>query len=145
MSKFTYYTLFLTFITIKLVNSHCFTMPPKITPINTWSISIPNINSPEYLHITHECPIGYKTKSKHSHIESLVSNSILNIQTSTISIYSYAVCCTTNWEQINDENYCSKKYKEIQHKTDDIYYKPNEMNGKNETNEKNYTHYTNYV
>ena len=79
-----------------LVNSQCFTMPPKVMPVSAWAISIPNVNSPSFIHQSHPCPNSYELHSQYSHIESLVIITILNVKISSLNIYGYSVCCITN-------------------------------------------------
>mgnify|MGYP006103636119 CR=1 FL=1 len=128
------YTIGILVIICSIFTTHimgeCFTMPPKVMPVSTWSISIPNVNSPNFIHNTHGCPNSYELHSHYSHIESLVINTILNVKISTLNIYGYSVCCSTNIDTFNDE--CiSDKYKEI-------IITPNEIHKTNETEHANY-------
>ena len=81
------------FMLISYVNGSCFTMPPKVTPVSKWAVTVPNIDSSHYKHETHICPKGYQIYSEYSHIQyepglGLVGDIIINL-----SIYGYAVCC----------------------------------------------------
>ena len=93
------------------VNSSCFTMPPKIVPVNIWTISIPNTNNPSYNHESHLCPKGYHTESEYSHIVyepknfMLVGDIVINI-----NIYGYAVCCEPEIYEIRVINNFTNSY-----------------------------------
>lgn len=78
---------FISFISI--VYSNCFTMPPKVTTVSKWALSVPNVESKHYIHNTHHCPDDYEINSHYSHIEtSSIKSNIINI-----NIYGYSVCC----------------------------------------------------
>jgi hypothetical protein len=101
-TKTTYKTFMFLFL-IGSVNSQCFTMPPKVMPVSTWSISIPNVNSPSFIHQSHPCPNSYELHSQYSHLESFVINTILNVKVSTLNIYGYSVCCVDEWENSHED------------------------------------------
>ena len=66
---------------------HCFTMPPKITVIDIWKTTLPNITSLDYKHNTHPCPHGYTNEVSYSNIEKDYYNNDIR------KIVSHAVCC----------------------------------------------------
>ena len=96
ISKLTF-IYFMSFISI--VYSNCFTMPPKVKPISKWALSVPNVESNDYIHDTHNCPDNYDLNSQYSHIENtLIRNNIINI-----NIYGYSVCCKkSNVKELSD-------------------------------------------
>jgi hypothetical protein len=100
------------FLLVGYVNASCFTMPPKIVPVSKWVLTVPNTNSPNFNHETHQCPKGYQLDSEYSH--NVYEPKILilgNINIITISIYGYAVCCETEIYEISlSDNFNNSYY-----------------------------------
>jgi hypothetical protein len=67
----------------------CFTMPPKTIPFSNWALFYPDLDSPDYKHVVHECPENYYSFLKTSHYvkEKLISNVV------KVTIRGYNVCC----------------------------------------------------
>ena len=77
------------------INGECFTMPPKHNEISEWSFFLPNVNSPDYKHNTHECPPAYGIFKQYSNIEKYCSGFSSNCYPKS-KVVSYVVCCKCN-------------------------------------------------